>query len=150
MLEVGTPAPDFTLPDQGGNSVSLSDFKGKKVLLWFFPKAMTSGCTAEGCTIRDEYAQFQEKNIAVLGLSADSPERQKKFADKYEFQYQLLGDENKDVLRAYHAWGKKKMYGREFDGIIRISYLIDENGIIAKAYPKVKTKTHAQDVLADL
>ncbi len=150
MLEVGSKAPEFSLPDQDGNSVSLSAFKGKKVLLWFFPKAMTPGCTTEGCTLRDEYAEFTAKNVAVLGMSADAPARQKKFADKYEFQYPLLGDEDKDVLRAYHAWGLKKMYGREFEGIIRISYLIDENGMIEKAYPKVKTKTHAQDVLADL
>ena len=150
MLEVGTKAPDFTLPDINEKMVSLKDFKGQKVILWFFPKANTPGWTVEGKGFRDEFKKFREKNYVIIGLSADSPDKQKKFAEKQEFQYPLLCDEEKNVLKSYYAWGKKKLYGREYEGIKRISYLIDEKGIIQKAYEKVKTKSHAQDVLNDI
>ncbi len=150
MLEVGSKAPDFTLPDYNENMVSLSDFKGKKLVLWFFPKASTSGCTLEGQGFRDDFKKFQEQGYAIIGMSADPPAKQKKFAEQQGFQYSLLCDENKEVLKAYHAWGIKKMYGREYEGIKRISYLIDEDGKILKAYEKVKTKSHAVDVLKDI
>ncbi len=150
MLEIGTKAPDFTLPDINENLVSLNDFKGQKVMLWFFPKANTPGWTVEGKGFRDEFKKFQENNYIIIGMSADSPAKQKKFAEKQDFQYPLLCDEQKDILKAYHAWGKKKLYGREYEGIKRISYLINEAGIILKAYEKVKTKSHAQDVLKDI
>ena len=150
MLKKGTKAPAFTLDDQGGNSVSLSDFEGQKVLLWFYPKASTPGWTIEGQELRDEFQNFQDKNTVILGMSADSVKAQKNFCDKQSFPFQLLSDPDKSPIQAYEAWGKKKMYGREYEGIFRYSYLIDEKGMIEKAYEKVKVKEHAQEVLADI
>ena len=150
MLEVGTKAPDFTLPDQDGNDVSLSDYAGKKVVLWFFPKASTPGWTIEGKGFRDELQKFEEKNVVIIGMSADSPNKQKKFCEKQGFEFPMLCDESKDTLKAYGVWGKKKFMGREYEGIFRNTYIIDENGIIEKAYKKVNVKSHAQDILADL
>jgi len=150
MLEVGTKAPDFTLPDQDGNDVSLSDYVGKKVVLWFFPKANTPGWTIEGKGFRDELQKFEDKNAVVVGMSADAPKKQKKFCDKQEFQYPMLSNEGKDVLKAYGVWGQKKFMGRKYDGIFRNTYVIDEKGLIEKAYKKVNVKTHAQDILAEL
>ena len=150
MLEVGSKAPGFTLPDQDGNEVSLGDFSGKKVVLWFFPKASTPGWTIEGQGFRDEPHNFEKKNVTVIGMSADSSKKQKKFCDKQEFQYTMLSDEGKDVLKAYGVWGQKKFMGREYDGIFRNTYVIDEKGLIEKAYKKVNVKTHAQDILAEL
>lgn len=150
MLVIGTKAPNFSLPDADGNEVALTDYIGKKVLIWFFPKADTPGCTIEGCGLRDNFSQYELESTQILGMSADSPVKQKKFVDKYDFQFPMLCDESKEVLKTYHAWGPKKLYGREYEGILRISYLIDETGVIRKAYSKVKTKTHALDVLADI
>ena len=150
MLNVGDKAPDFTLLDQDGNSVSLSDFRGRRVLLWFYPKASTPGCTAEGCNIRDHHKRFEDANVQVLGMSKDSVKRQKNFATKQGFPYPLLSDESGSTIEAYGAWGPKKFMGREFDGIHRISYVIDEEGSIQHVYGKVKTKTHGEDVLNDL
>lgn len=150
MLEVGTKAPDFTLPDQDGNDVSLSDYAGKKVVLWFFPKASTPGWTIEGKGFRDELQKFEDKNAVVVGMSADAPKKQKKFCDKQGFEYPMLGDEGKDVLKAYGVWGQKKFMGREYDGIFRNTYVIDENGVIEKVYKKVDVKSHAEDILAEL
>ena len=150
MLNVGDKAPEFSLQDQDGNTVSLADYTGRKVLLWFYPKASTPGCTAEGCNLRDNIDAFSDKNVAILGMSKDSVRRQKNFATKQEFPYPLLSDEPGDVVQAYGCWGRKKFMGREFDGIIRKSFLIDENGKIERIYEKVKTKTHGTDVLADL
>jgi len=150
MLEIGSQAPDFTLPDQDSNPVSLNQFRGKKVLLWFFPKASTPGCTAEGCSLGDHYPDLQSKGVEVLGMSKDSPARQKNFVEKQGFPYTLLADESGVTVEAYGAWGQKKLYGREYMGILRISYLIDENGKIEKSWSKVKTKTHGADVLAEL
>ena len=150
MLNVGDTAPDFTLLDQDGQSTSLSDFRGQKVLLWFYPKASTPGCTAEGCNLRDNHAAFVDRNVVILGMSKDSVRRQKNFATKQAFPYPLLSDEAGEVVEAYGAWGRKKFMGREFDGILRISYLIDENGKIEHVFGKVKTKTHGDDVLAAL
>ena len=150
MLDISTKAPDFTLPDQNGNNVSLGDFLGKKVVLWFFPKASTPGWTIEGQGFRDELQKFVEKNAVVVGMSADSPKKQKKFCDKQEFQFPMLCDEEKETLRAYSVWGKKKFMGREYDGIFRNTYVIDENGLIEKVYKKINVKTHALDILAEL
>ena len=150
MLEVGQKAPDFSLPDQNGNDVSLSDFSGKKVVLWFFPKASTPGWTIEGQGFRDELNNFKKKNIVVLGMSADSTKKQKNFCDKESFDFPMLSDENKSILKDYGAWGTKKMYGREYEGIYRYTYVINEKGFVEKAYEKVNVKTHAKDVLAEL
>ena len=150
MLEKGTSAPDFKLDDQDGNPVSLSDFKGKKILLWFYPKASTPGCTIEGQEFRDEFQKFQDKNTVILGMSADSVKSQKNFCEKQNFPFSLVSDPEKTTIRKYEAIGLKKMYGREYEGIFRISYLIDENGTIQKTYGKVKPKEHAKEVLEDL
>ena len=150
MLEKGASAPDFKLDDQDGNLVSLADFKGKKILLWFYPKASTPGCTIEGQEFRDEFQKFQEKNTVILGISADSVKSQKNFCEKQNFPFSLVSDPEKTTIRKYEAIGLKKMYGREYEGIFRISYLIDENGLVLKTYGKVKPKEHAKEVLEDL
>ena len=150
MLLEGTKAPDFTLEDQDGNSISLSDFAGQNVLLWFYPKASTPGWTTEGQELRDEFQNFQDKNTIILGMSADSVKSQKNFCEKQNFPFSLVSDPDKSTIRKYEAIGMKKMYGREYEGIFRISYLINKNGIIQKAYEKVKPKDHAKEVLKDL
>ena len=150
MLKIGDKIPDFTLPDADGNSVSITDYFGKKVVLWFFPKASTPGWIIEGQGFRDEFQKFEEKNIQVIGCSADSPKKQKKFCDKQEFQYPLLCDESHEMLKTYGVWGKKKFMGREYMGISRMTYVIDEEGIIIQVYEKVKTISHAKDILDNL
>jgi len=150
MLDVGVKAPDFTLPDGDGTEISLDNFRGKKVVLWFFPKANTPGWTTEGQGFRDELHKFEEKNAVIIGMSADSPNKQKKFCEKQSFEFPMLCDESKDTLQAYGVWGKKKFMGREYEGIFRNTYIIDEKGIIDKAYKKVNVKSHAQDILEDL
>ena len=149
MLKVGDKAPDFTLQNQDENSVSLSDFKNKKVVLWFYPKASTPGWTIEGQGFRAEFQKFEEKNVQILGCSADPPAKQKKFAEKRGFPYLLLSDESRDMLKIYGVWGKKKFMGREYMGISRVTYIIDENGVIEKVYEKVSVKSHARDILND-
>ena len=150
MLNVGDKAPEFTLLDGDENSISLSDFIGQKVVLWFYPKASTPGWTIEGQGFRDEFQKFKDQDVVVLGMSADSTKKQKNFCEKQSFPFSLLRDETTDVLKAYDAWGLKKMYGREYEGIFRITYVIDEDGIIIYAYSKVSVKTHALDVLEDI
>ena len=150
MLLEGTKAPDFTLEDQDGNSISLSDFAGQNVLLWFCPKASTPGWTTEGQELRDEFQNFQDKNTIILGMSADSVKSQKNFCEKQNFPFSLISDPDKSTIRKYQAIGMKKMYGREYEGIFRISYLINTDGIIQKVYEKVKPKVHAKEVLNDL
>ena len=150
MLLEGTKAPDFTLEDQDGNSISLSDFAGQNILLWFYPKASTPGWTTEGQELRDEFQNFQDKNTIILGMSADSVKSQKNFCEKQNFPFSLVSDPDKSTIRKYEAIGMKKMYGREYEGIFRISYLISKDGIIQKAYEKVKPKDHAKEVLKDL
>ena len=150
MLEVGNKAPNFTLDNQDGNSVSLNDFKGKKVLVWFYPKASTPGWTVEGQVFRDEYKNFNGKNTIIIGISADSIKAQKNFCIKQGFPFPLLSDPEKVTIKAYKAYGMKKFMGKEYKGIYRISYLINENGIIEKAYEKVKPKEHAIKVLEDI
>ncbi len=150
MLEIGSPAPVFSLPDQNGTIVNLTDFKGKYVVLYFYPKAMTPGCTTETCNFGETLPDFSSLNAVVLGASRDPVARQKKFADKYNIRFPLLSDEEGTVTEAYGVWQKKKLYGREFMGIVRTTFLIDPQGNIAKVYPKVKVKEHHLEVLEDL
>ena len=150
MLLENTKAPEFNLEDQDGQLVRLSDFLGQKVLIWFYPKASTPGWTIEGQKLRDEFQNFKDKNTVIIGVSADSVKAQKNFCDKQDFPFQLLSDPDKTMIQDYKAWGTKKMYGREYEGIFRISYLINEDGLIEKVYEKVKPKEHAKEVLEDL
>ena len=150
MLKVGDKAPDFTLQNQDENSVSLADFKNKKVVLWFYPKASTPGWTVQGKGFRDEFQKFENINVQILGCSADPPKKQKKFCDKQKFPHLLLSDETHEMLKDYGVWGKKKFMGREYMGISRVTYIIDENGVIEKVYEKVSVKSHARDILKDL
>lgn len=150
MLKVGDTVPSFTLKDQHNNEVSLSDFRGQKVLVWFYPKASTPGCTAEGCNLRDHHSTFTSQGIQILGISKDSVKRQSNFAAKHEFPYPLLSDEAGTVVEAFGAWGLKKFMGKEYEGILRSSFLIDEKGDVEQVYAKVKTKTHGEDVLNSL
>ena len=146
-LKVGDKAPDFTSKDQDGNKISLSDYKGKKLVLFFYPKASTPGCTIQSCNLRDNYERFKTNGYEVLGVSADSMKRQSNFKNKYEFQYPLLADEEKEVINAYGVWGPKKFMGRTYDGIHRITFVIDENGLIEDVITKVKTKAHTDQIL---
>lgn len=150
MLSIGQKAPEFSLPDQNGDMHALSDYKGKWVILYFYPKDMTPGCTIEACTFRDNETALKKAGITVLGVSADSIKRHKKFEEKHELNFTLLSDEEKGMLKAYEAWGKKKMMGREYEGIYRISYLINKEGEIAKVYEKVKPAAHALEVIEDV
>ena len=150
LLKIGDKAPDFTLPNADNNSVSLIDFSGKKVVLWFYPKASTPGWTMEGKGFRDEFHNFENNNIQILGCSADSPKKQKKFTEKQAFQYPILCDENHEMLIAYGVWGKKKFMGREYKGIYRTTFIIDEEAYIERVYKKVKINSHALSILNDL
>jgi len=150
MLKVGQKAPDFSLSNQDDKLVALKDFKGSKVLVWFFTKASTGGCTREGIGFNDLYKTYQKLNIKIIGISKDSIKAQKNFCIKNEFNFDILSDTELIAIKKYKAWGLKKMYGREYEGILRISYLIDENGNIEQAYSKVKTATHASDVLESI
>ncbi|MCX7547349.1 thioredoxin-dependent thiol peroxidase [Xanthomarina sp. F1114] len=146
-LKPGDKAPDFTAKDQDGNSISLKDYKGKKLVLFFYPKASTPGCTAEACNLSDNYSKFQKAGYEILGASADSAKRQSNFKNKYNFPYPLLADEDKAVIEAYGIWGPKKFMGREYEGIHRTTFVIDENGIIEDVISKVKTKEHTAQIL---
>lgn len=147
MLEIGTKAPDFTGVDENGNQVSLKDFAGKKLVLYFYPKDSTPGCTSEACDLRDNYQRFISLGYEVLGVSKDSQASHKKFIAKYELPFHLVSDPECVILKAYGAWGIKKMYGRESEGTIRTTYVIDENGIITDAIGKVDTKNHTAQIL---
>lgn len=149
-LEAGEPAPNFTLPDQEGKTHQLSDYRGRWVLIYFYPKDDTPGCTKEACAIRDNFPSFQGHEAVVLGVSTDSVRSHQKFVTKYELPFTLLADDGKEVVNLYGVWGKKKFMGREYDGTHRVSFLIDPEGKIAKVYPKVKPETHAEEVLHDL
>lgn len=146
-LQAGDKAPDFKVNDQDGNSISSKDYKGKKLIVFFYPKASTPGCTAEACNLRDNYSELQKQGYELLGVSADNEKRQKNFKEKYSFPFPLLADENKEVINAFGVWGPKKFMGREFDGIHRKTFLINENGIIESVIDKVKTKDHAEQIL---
>lgn len=146
-LKVGDKAPSFSAKDEQGNTVSLSDYAGKKLVIFFYPKASTPTCTTEACNLRDHYKKLKEKGYEILGVSADSAKRQSNFKNKYDFPYPLLADEDKEVIKAFGVWGEKKFMGRTFDGIHRVTFVIDENGIIAKIIDKVKAKIHTEQIL---
>lgn len=146
-LKKGDKAPNFSSKDQDGNPVNLSDFKGKKLVMFFYPKASTPGCTAQACNLRDNWENFKQEQYQILGVSADSEKRQQSFKSKYELPFPLLADEEKNVIKAYGVWGPKKFMGKEYDGIHRTTFIIDENGIIEDVIGKVKTKEHASQIL---
>ncbi|WP_010517165.1 thioredoxin-dependent thiol peroxidase [Croceivirga radicis] len=146
-LKVGDKVPDFSAVDQDGNTVNLSDYEGKKLVVFFYPKASTPGCTAEACNLRDNYKALQEQGFELLGVSADSQKRQANFKNKYEFPFPLLADEDHTVINAFGVWGPKKFMGREYDGIHRTTFLINEEGIVDEVISKVKTKEHAAQIL---
>ena len=150
MLTVGTKAPDFTLNDQYGTEVRLSDFLGKKVVLYFYPKDNTPGCTRQACAFAGSYASFKEQNVAVIGVSKDSVASHVKFAQKYDLPFILLSDPELQAIQAYGVWQEKKLYGKVSMGVVRSTYIIDENGIIEKVMPKVKPDTNAAEILAYL
>lgn len=146
-LKAGDKAPNFSGLDHNGTSHKLADYKGKKLVVFFYPKASTPGCTAEACDLRDNYARFQANNYALLGVSADSAKAQLKFIEKYDLPFPLLADEDKSVIEAFGVWGPKKFMGREYDGIHRTTFVIDENGIIDEVISDVKTKAHTSQIL---
>ena len=150
MLEVGTKAPDFTLPDKDNNPVSLSDFLGKKVVLYFYPRDNTPGCTRQACAFAQHYGALQEKNAVVIGISKDSVASHQKFAQKYELPFILLSDPELQAIQAYGVWQEKKLYGKVSMGVVRSTYLINEEGVIEKVMPKVKPDTNASDILSYL
>lgn len=147
LLDVGVKAPNFKLQNQDAQWVKLSDFKGQKVLLYFYPKALTPGCTTQACSLTQAKKKFDSQSIIILGVSGDSVEKLKKFQLKEKLNFDLLGDETHEMLEAYGVWGLKKMMGRSYQGIFRVSYLIGEDGRILHVMPKVNTKTHHQDIL---
>ena len=150
MLEVGTKAPDFTLPDQNGNMRSLSEYRGKKVILYFYPKDNTAGCTKQACGFAERYPRFMEKGAVVLGISKDSVASHKKFEEKYGLPFTLLADPELVAIQAYDVWQEKKNYGKTYMGVVRTTYLIDENGKIVKAFDKVKAADNPEQMLGEL
>ena len=150
MLSVGTKAPEFELPDQDGVVHSLKDYSGKKVILYFYPKDNTSGCTKQACGFSDRYPQFTEKGAVVLGISKDSVASHKRFAEKYGLVFTLLADPERQVIEAYDVWKEKKNYGKVSMGVVRTTYLIDEDGVIIRANDKVKAADDAEKMLGEL
>jgi thioredoxin-dependent peroxiredoxin len=147
LLNVGDKAPEFKTKDQDGETVSLKDFKGKKVVLYFYPKDDTPGCTKEACSFRDGYGALRRRKIEVLGVSIDDEKSHSKFAKKYSLPFRLLADPGKKIVTAYGVWGEKNMYGRKYMGTLRVTYLIDEKGKIAAVWPKVRPEGHAEEIL---
>ena len=147
-LKEGDKAPDFFARDQNGNTISLKDFKGKKVVLYFYPKDDTPGCTAESCNLRDNNKILKNKGFEVIGVSADSEESHQKFIKKYNLPFPLIADTDKKICNAYGVWGEKKFMGKTYDGIHRVTFVISENGIIEKIFTKVDTKNHTEQVLS--
>jgi len=150
ILQVGESVPAFSVSDDKGNTQQLSDYKGKKLIVFFYPKANTPGCTAEACDLRDHFKELQEAGYALLGVSADSEKNQRNFSEKHDFPFPLLADEDKKVINAFGVWGPKKFMGREYDGIHRMTFIIDENGVVERVIKKVKTKVHATQILESL
>lgn len=150
MLKTGTEAPDFALPDQNGTIQKLSAYRGQKVILYFYPKDNTAGCTKQACGFAENYPHFREKNAVVIGVSKDSVASHKKFEEKYGLPFILLSDPEKEVIRMYGAWQEKTMYGKKVMGVVRTTYLIDENGVIEKAFTKVKADKNPGQMLEEL
>lgn len=148
LLQAGAKAPDFNTSDQSGKKVRLKDYRGKKVVLYFYPKDDTPGCTKEACAFRDRFAEFKKLGVEVLGVSVDTEKSHKSFAEKFKLPFTLLADTEKKVVNAYGVWGEKSMYGRKYMGTNRVTYLIDESGRIAAVFPKVKPEEHAAEILA--
>jgi peroxiredoxin Q/BCP len=146
-LQIGDKAPNFKSLDQKGNTIQLKDYKGKKLVLFFYPKASTPGCTVEACNLRDNYHTFLSKGYDVLGVSADSAKRQQNFSTKNDLPFPLLADEDKSVIKAFGVWGPKKFMGRDYEGIHRTTFIIDEKGVIEMIIAKVKTKEHSHQIL---
>ena len=149
-LEKGSKAPEFTGVDQDGKEVSLNDFKGKKVILYFYPKDNTPGCTNEACNLRDNFDFWKSKGFEIIGVSPDSQASHKKFIEKYNLPFTLISDPGKEIIKKYGAWGPKKLYGREYEGLLRKTYIIDEEGNIEEVFKKVKTKEHTEQIVKSL
>lgn len=147
MLKVGDKSPDLYGLDQEGKKINSADYLGKKLIVFFYPRASTPGCTAEACSLRDHYQQLQDQGYALLGVSADSPARQKKFHENYRFPFPLLADQDKEVIKAFEAWGPKKFLGKSYEGILRKTFVIDEKGYLLHIIDKVRTKDHALQIL---
>ena len=150
MLTIGQKAPDFTLLDKNGNAVSLSDFAGKKIVLYFYPKDNTPGCTRQACAFAGAYHEFQKRDVVVIGISRDSVTSHVKFAEKYSLPFILLSDPELETIKAYGVWQEKKLYGKVSMGVVRTTFLIDENGLVEAVMPKVKPDTNAEEILAML
>ena len=146
-LKVGDKAPNFSGFDEAGNSISLSDYKGKKLVVFFYPKANTPTCTVEACNLRDNYGVLIEKGYEIIGVSADNQKKQSNFKNKFDFPYPLIADVDKDVINAFGVWGPKKFMGRTFDGIHRVTFVINETGVISQVIDKVKAKMHTEQIL---
>lgn len=149
-LNTGDKAPDFSGTIETGEQVQLKDYKGKKLIIYFYPKDMTPGCTVESCNLRDNYSSLKKKGFEILGVSADDEKKHNRFIDKYDLPFHLLADTEKETIQAFGVWGPKKFMGRTFDGIHRTTFVIDENGIIEAVITKVSTKTHAEQILEEL
>jgi peroxiredoxin Q/BCP len=148
-LKVGDKAPDFKGKDQDGNLISLNDFKGKKLVLYFYPKDDTPGCTAESCNLRDNYSELKKKGYAILGVSADDEKQHLKFIEKYQLPFPLIADVDHKVIKAYDVWGLKKFMGKEYEGINRTTFVIDEKGILEKVFTEVIVKNHTEQILTN-
>jgi len=150
MLKENTPAPDFTLPDETGEMRNLSNYLGQNIVLYFYPKDDTAGCTTEACKFRDDYSAYEKSDVVILGVSPDSPKSHAKFKAKYQLPFTLLADEDHKVCELYAVWGKKKMYGKEYDGVFRTTYIIGKDGKILKVFENVKPADHSAEILAVL
>lgn len=149
ILKEGTKAPDFTVQDQNGNSISLKDYTGYKLIIYFYPKDNTPGCTAEACNLRDNYGLLINKGFKLIGVSADSEKSHKNFSKKHDLPFPLIPDTDKELIKSFGVWGPKKFMGRSYEGIHRVTFVIDEKGIIEKVFTKVKTKAHAEQILQE-
>jgi peroxiredoxin Q/BCP len=150
VLKEGDNAPEFRLPDQNGKIHSLADYSGKNIVLYFYPKDMTPGCTVEACSFRDNFSEFTKKGIIVLGVSNDSEESHKNFASKYKLPFTLLSDKSRELGKKFGVYGEKNFLGKLVEGLSRVTFLIDENGVIRKVYPKVDVNAHAKEIIADV
>jgi len=147
LLEVGTKAPSFKGVDQNGKKIALSDYKGKKIVLYFYPKDNTPGCTKEACAFRDGYDEFNKSGVEVIGVSIDGEQSHRSFIEKYRLPFTLIADTDKKIVEEYGVWGEKSLYGKKYMGVNRVTYLIDESGRIAAVFPKVKPERHAEEIL---